>query len=487
MCMCDVETDSMKCDICGREEAEWICVLCDNKMVCTDCDQKWHRHPKRRNHVREPLKSQQLKFASISSNSTSPGSFVRTKSVSERIEGLSALEDASLEKEFGQDEYAANVADVSISLLSSDVSETLRSEDPPTSQQTGMNLLPKCVAEINEDLSYQSLFGEKDSLVSQHNSTEQNERNYMPDAVRGSDSRHFSSLTSDFQSMLQSLQSKMDEVSSTVTGSGQNGSQDLGADDWSLPQAVNEHTVASNSQAYPYTSSRTVKNVESRQLVTGNADKTQRADDDNHELAMLLAQTKYPPSMDVSGSTGSASTNNMKNLINEHINPQNTGQSVDSKPSVLHRVTGGTEDTTLTKGSAQRLLFMHPYDLPRTNIQNTRPVENGLSDHTVRKDVLNSERDNFVKSGHQKTQSVVERQKSQTHVKERVTDLPGNVLTRVGDGKDLGVLARPSGGSEAEYHSKFTDIHDEVLLPLRLRRIACMQRIDVACCYRCRT
>ena len=436
----------MKCDICGREEAEWICVMCDNKMVCTDCDLKWHRHPKRLNHTREPLKSQPLKFASITSSLTSPGNFVRTKSMSERVENSSAPGNADLQKEFEQQEYVASVAGVDTLQLKSDPNEALISEEYSTSQQTGMNFLPKCVAEINEDLSYQSLFGAADSCILEHNSTGQREHNYTSDTVRRSNSRQFNSLTSDFQSTLQSLQSKMDEVNSTI---GQNGSRDvdLSIDDWSPPQAVSKQHVASNGPAPPQTSNTTVKNVESRRPVLHDADETQRAIDDDPEVALLLAQTKYPPNMGVPGPAAAASTGHPVNeQVLAHMKPQNTGQSV------LRDLTSGTKDTTLTKGSVRRP--PDGYDLPRTDKQNILPVENGLSSHSAHKDVLSS----------QKTQSVTDRQKSQTRVKERLTDLPGVVLARVEGGEDLGVLQRPSGGSEPDYHSKFTDIHDEVFL-----------------------
>lgn len=453
-----VETDSMKCDICSREEAEWICVTCDNKMVCTDCDQKWHRHPKRLNHVREPLRSH---HSCITSSLTSPvnfGNFVRTKTVSETesIENGSVSKNADFQKEFAEPEYVATVADVSMLSLLSDTDEMLKSEEFATSQQTGTNLLPKCVAEINEDLSYQSLLGIKDSFVPEHTSAGQNEHNFMPYTVDQSNSRHFSSLTSDFQSMLQSLQSKMDEVSSSVTGNGPNRSQDMdfGTDDWSLPQTLNKQTVAStcNSPAYFKSSNTTVKNVESSQPVTWNADKKHHAADIDSEVATLLAQTKYPPNTGMSGST---SAEHVKRPVNEqlsaNVKPQNTGQPVDSKP---FNITSATEEMSLTKGSVQGDMHPDGSNLPRARMQNMLPLENGLSDH---KNVLSSERGNCTQAGCQ------DQQKSQTQVKERWTDSPG-VFSRIGDGEDLGISARPSGGAGPDYHSKFSDIHDEVLL-----------------------
>ena len=477
MCVCAVETGSMKCDICGREEAEWICVMCDNKMVCTDCDLKWHQHPKRLNHAREPLKSQQLTFASITSSLISPGYFVRTKGMSERVESSPATENGSSQKEFGQREHAASVSDVSILSVSSHMNGLLKSEEFFTPQRIDANLLPKCVEEINEDLSYRSLLGVKDSFIPEYNSVEQNSTgrsglNFMPSTDHESNPRHFSSLTSDFESMLHSLQSKMDEVHSTMTACGQNGSQDMhfSVNDWSLPQAVSKQTSTSNSPTYAEPSNTTVKNVESSGPVTRSVDETQHAFGDDSEVATLLAQTKYPPNMGVSSPTGLSSTEHVKRLDNDkvfaHVKPQNTGRPVDSQSSVFH---GGTDDSTLTKGSVQRPLYMHQdgYDWPKNDMRNTLPVENGF-DHSVHKDVLSSKHGSFAQSGDQKSQSVIGRQKSQTHVKERLTNLPGVILPRVGDGEDLGVVARPGGQTEPDYHSKFTDIHDEVSLLLFL-------------------
>jgi len=471
MHVCVVETDSMKCDICNREEAEWICVTCDNKMVCTDCDQKWHRHPKRLHHAREPLKSQQLNFSSLISSLTSPpGNFVRTKTMSEteRIENASAMGNASLQKEFEQPEYVATNADVIMLSLSSDTNEMLRSEESVPSPQTDMNFLPKCVAEINEDLSYRSLLGVKDSFIPDHNSTGQIEHNYVPDTVSGSNSRNFRSLTSDFQSVLWSLQSKMDEVSSTVIGNGQIGSRDMdfGTEDWSLPQAVNKQTVAStsNSPACTEPPSTTVKNAESSQPVTRNADRKHHAADVDPEVARLLALTRYPPNMGASGSS-EHSKHQASEQLSAPKKPQNTGQPVASNPSDMK---SGAKEMPLTRASERTPIYMYPdgSDLPRARMQNTLPVENGLSDSSVHKDVLGSEHGRFTQSSQHKTQFAIDRQKSQTRIKERLTDSPGVVVARVGDGEGLGILARPTDGTGPAYHSKFTDIHDEVLLLL---------------------
>ncbi|KAK3603441.1 hypothetical protein CHS0354_009421 [Potamilus streckersoni] len=46
------ETKTGVCDICGDNSAEVVCIVCDKKQLCTACDEKWHKHPKRQNHAR---------------------------------------------------------------------------------------------------------------------------------------------------------------------------------------------------------------------------------------------------------------------------------------------------------------------------------------------------------------------------------------------------------------------------------------------------
>lgn len=43
------------CDICGDNTAQFVCEICDNKQLCSTCDTKWHKHPKRQNHKRKNL------------------------------------------------------------------------------------------------------------------------------------------------------------------------------------------------------------------------------------------------------------------------------------------------------------------------------------------------------------------------------------------------------------------------------------------------
>ena len=43
------------CDICGHENILLICKLCDNKILCKDCDEQWHKHPKRSHHQRKMM------------------------------------------------------------------------------------------------------------------------------------------------------------------------------------------------------------------------------------------------------------------------------------------------------------------------------------------------------------------------------------------------------------------------------------------------
>ena len=43
------------CDICGKKAADIVCMICDSKQLCGECDTKWHSHPKRQNHQRQKL------------------------------------------------------------------------------------------------------------------------------------------------------------------------------------------------------------------------------------------------------------------------------------------------------------------------------------------------------------------------------------------------------------------------------------------------
>ncbi|KAJ8303183.1 hypothetical protein KUTeg_019579 [Tegillarca granosa] len=47
--------ESIVCDICGDNTAQFVCEICDNKQLCQACDTKWHKHPKRQNHQRKNL------------------------------------------------------------------------------------------------------------------------------------------------------------------------------------------------------------------------------------------------------------------------------------------------------------------------------------------------------------------------------------------------------------------------------------------------
>ncbi|XP_067651043.1 E3 ubiquitin-protein ligase RNF31-like isoform X2 [Haliotis asinina] len=50
------------CDICGDQEATKLCSSCDFKVLCGQCDEMWHKHPRRQNHKRDltsPSKSKQ--------------------------------------------------------------------------------------------------------------------------------------------------------------------------------------------------------------------------------------------------------------------------------------------------------------------------------------------------------------------------------------------------------------------------------------------
>lgn len=54
------------CDICGQSVAMFMCGRCDNKQLCTACDERWHQHPKRKNHDRQKLRVPYLNLDSDS-------------------------------------------------------------------------------------------------------------------------------------------------------------------------------------------------------------------------------------------------------------------------------------------------------------------------------------------------------------------------------------------------------------------------------------
>ena len=43
------------CDICGDAGAQLVCAVCDSKQLCRQCDDRWHQHPKRKNHDRNKI------------------------------------------------------------------------------------------------------------------------------------------------------------------------------------------------------------------------------------------------------------------------------------------------------------------------------------------------------------------------------------------------------------------------------------------------
>ncbi|XP_065215308.1 E3 ubiquitin-protein ligase lubel isoform X1 [Planococcus citri] len=44
-----------KCDLCGSSNAQYHCEMCVQQAFCVSCDQMYHRHPKRQNHIRKRL------------------------------------------------------------------------------------------------------------------------------------------------------------------------------------------------------------------------------------------------------------------------------------------------------------------------------------------------------------------------------------------------------------------------------------------------
>jgi len=439
----------MKCDICGLEEAEWICHLCDNKMVCSDCDLKWHQHPRRRSHKRELLKSPQTKLVNgVSTGLPSSGSFIRTSAPSKSMEDLPASECTTVRKSPMQNRELASVAGTNDRLMLLAGNEPLVGESS-TLQRTDVHVLPKSVAEINEDLCLQSLCGVNSSLIAERNPSGQTarENHSKPDVVQRSDSRQFSSLTSDFQTMLNNLQSMTMEVSNSVMSGSE--SRGLDTENWNFAPSANQHTEDRRSPTND--SSPAGTKFMSDQSVVRNAD-------DDVELARLWAETKYPPSIGPSVSPVPTASGEHTKTADSQQASASIGQLADSNSSVLHDFNTTVKSRrTIDSGdsSVQRTGNIPPtsYDLPRPGVQTT------LSEQ---KDACAGTLDNSAKSGGPTKQSAFDRQRSETLMKQSLEDSPGVVCSRVGDGKDLGVLERSGVESEPAYQSKFTDIHDEV-------------------------
>lgn len=45
--------DGRHCDLCGSSSPQVRCDKCNNQIFCLSCDDMYHRHPKRRTHVRK--------------------------------------------------------------------------------------------------------------------------------------------------------------------------------------------------------------------------------------------------------------------------------------------------------------------------------------------------------------------------------------------------------------------------------------------------
>lgn len=44
---------SPKCELCGSLQPKYRCELCNNRLLCASCDDMYHRHPKRKTHLRK--------------------------------------------------------------------------------------------------------------------------------------------------------------------------------------------------------------------------------------------------------------------------------------------------------------------------------------------------------------------------------------------------------------------------------------------------
>lgn len=43
----------LKCELCGSLQPKTRCAQCNNQALCESCDDMYHRHPKRKTHVRK--------------------------------------------------------------------------------------------------------------------------------------------------------------------------------------------------------------------------------------------------------------------------------------------------------------------------------------------------------------------------------------------------------------------------------------------------
>lgn len=59
---------SINCSLCGCNGASYKCTSCNSMSFCDGCDAMYHRHPKRRSHVRQPLSKQIVNIFNIFSS-----------------------------------------------------------------------------------------------------------------------------------------------------------------------------------------------------------------------------------------------------------------------------------------------------------------------------------------------------------------------------------------------------------------------------------
>ncbi|XP_071091863.1 E3 ubiquitin-protein ligase RNF31-like isoform X1 [Haliotis cracherodii] len=63
------------CDICGDQEATKLCSSCDYKLLCAQCDDMWHKHPRRQNHQRDLTSPSKSKENPLQASATIQGPY----------------------------------------------------------------------------------------------------------------------------------------------------------------------------------------------------------------------------------------------------------------------------------------------------------------------------------------------------------------------------------------------------------------------------
>lgn len=56
---------AINCSLCGCNGASVRCIKCNSMAFCIGCDDMYHRHPKRRSHLRQAVALEFVNFLSL--------------------------------------------------------------------------------------------------------------------------------------------------------------------------------------------------------------------------------------------------------------------------------------------------------------------------------------------------------------------------------------------------------------------------------------